>query len=182
MDAKVTTEQVHSIDIRRIKKPDIGSTEWYRGKQMTALLLYRVEPDRLLLYYFHRRHDGRWRLIEECVYLDRTPCHYGGERSWFMCPDCGKNVAVLYALRTRFACRHCHNLTYESTRENAFLRTLRRQKKALKQLSRDFRDSGPLQKPKGMRWRTYHRLLDEACHYSQESSAMLSDWKTRLTG
>lgn len=59
------------------------------------------------------------------VYLTTTPCNYGGERYWFKCPvvrsdiPCEKRVGVLYkpsAGCTYFACRHCYNLTYESSK------------------------------------------------------------------
>ena len=47
---------------------------------------------------------------------ETTPCHYGGVRYWFLCSKCKKRVAKLYAPPSseRFACRNCHNLTYES--------------------------------------------------------------------
>lgn len=49
-----------------------------------------------------------------------TPCHYGGERFWFVCKGlgvyCGRRASKLYASgRTHyFVCRHCNGLTYRS--------------------------------------------------------------------
>lgn len=51
------------------------------------------------------------------VGLDWTACHFGGRRSWFLCPDCGRRVGVLYIGR-QFACRRCCGLAYASQREN----------------------------------------------------------------
>lgn len=58
------------------------------------------------------------------IYLTTTPCTYGGERYWFVCPavvngkSCNRRVGVLYKPKygcPYFACRHCYNLTYESS-------------------------------------------------------------------
>lgn len=50
--------------------------------------------------------------------FDYTPCNYGGKRRWFLCPICKRRVGKLYTTRldNRFACRKCHNLTFESSK------------------------------------------------------------------
>ena len=54
------------------------------------------------------------------IELTTTPCNFGGKRFWFICPNksCGKRVGVLYKppCGEYFTCRHCHNLTYESSK------------------------------------------------------------------
>lgn len=77
----------------------------------------------------HRKHGiipGSWFTIQfewrgeqmsEEVHFDWTSCNYGGHRPWLICMHCGRRVAVLY-LRIKFACRHCHNLTYTSCQES----------------------------------------------------------------
>ena len=47
-----------------------------------------------------------------------TPCHFGGERVWFRCPDCSKRVAILHAF-PRYSCRNCHRLAYASSNRAA---------------------------------------------------------------
>ena len=49
--------------------------------------------------------------------LSRSSCHYGGERPWFLCPHCGRRVAILYGGAV-FACRTCYGLAYEVQRED----------------------------------------------------------------
>jgi len=51
----------------------------------------------------------------QMVQLDRTKCHYGGYRVWFLCPACHRRIGNLYRkpLSNQFFCRHCNNLTYQ---------------------------------------------------------------------
>ncbi len=37
-------------------------------------------------------------LVEGVAHLEWTPCNFGGERPWFVCPGkgCAKRVAILY--------------------------------------------------------------------------------------
>lgn len=54
------------------------------------------------------------------IKLATTPCNFGGERLWFMCPltvdnrACNRRVGVLYECGNFWGCRHCLNLTYKS--------------------------------------------------------------------
>jgi hypothetical protein len=80
----------------------------------------------LTLSYRTRRQGEEWQPIEEVVALDTTPCNYGGERLWFLCPGCNSRRAVLFSVGGRFRCRQCHRLAYTSTREDAWERSIRR--------------------------------------------------------
>lgn len=50
--------------------------------------------------------------ISQVIDLARTSCRFGGERFWFLCGL--TRVGVLYYYNGYFACRNCHNLTYET--------------------------------------------------------------------
>lgn len=58
------------------------------------------------------------------VPLTTTPCRYGGERYWFLCPlvknnvHCGRRVGTLYKDGDYFGCRHCYDLCYSSQKTN----------------------------------------------------------------
>lgn len=77
------------------------------GKSGCIELCYTFKP--YLNFYFK-------------VKLTKTSCHLGNYRWWFRCPNergnriCNERVAMLYLPPGKevFACRHCHNLTYES--------------------------------------------------------------------
>jgi hypothetical protein len=101
-DKKTTTEEVHRVDIRYLRKQGLlgwpgatGSLSWSRGGEQTGSISYCVEQDALVLMYRHRSYGEEWQDVEERVRFSRTPCHYGGERIWFLCPRCGLRVAVL---------------------------------------------------------------------------------------
>src|SRR5437870_5446401 len=54
---------------------------------------------------------------EQRIPLIYTTPHYGGIRWWFLCPKCTRRVSLLYKPSNAecFFCRHCHDLSYEST-------------------------------------------------------------------
>jgi len=132
----------------------------------------------MVLLYRHRPSSGEWEEVEEPVYFDWTPCDYGGERRWFICPivGCGKRVAVLYGAGKYLACRHCYDLAYESQQENTYRRAIRRKHKIIERLGGEIGDYFYPDKPKGMHWKTYDRLIAEAQYYEQVTEAYLAKW------
>jgi hypothetical protein len=66
------------------------------------------------------------------VSITSTSCNYGGVRLWFLCPGwkngvrCGRRCRKLYLRGIVFACRVCHELTYESTQNRGAQRGLNR--------------------------------------------------------
>jgi hypothetical protein len=90
-------------------------------------------------------------------------------RKWFACParGCGRRVAKLYGGRI-FACRHCYQLAYPFQREAAFQRSQRRADRSRTRLRwREGFEDCRGEKPKGMHWRTYHRLVAELEHFEE---------------
>ena len=167
-DKKTTTEEVHRVDIRYMRKQGLlwpgctGSLSWSRGGEQTGSIRYRVEQERLVLMYRHRFYGDEWRDMEERVWFDRTPCNYGGERLWFLCPHCDRRVAVLYGAGVRFLCRHCYGLPYGSQNEAYLDRMHRKARKIRKRLGASDNLTEPvLFKPKGMHQKTFDRLLRE---------------------
>lgn len=134
--------------------------------------------------YRRQRCDEDWQDKEYPVLLDRTQCNYGGERTWFLCPanGCSRRVAILYS-GSIFACRHCHNLAYDSQRESPYDRALSRAQDIRMRLggSGSLADDFP-EKPKGMHWRTYNQLCIEAEEAQNQSWAALDFEGARLGG
>ena len=108
--------------------------------------------------------SDEWISEEYPVYLNWSPCNYGGKRPWFLCParGCGRRVAVLYGGGV-FACRQCHQLAYQSQRDAKYERALTRAQAIRAKLGGSPDPSEPFPaKPKGMHWETYSRLFLQA--------------------
>lgn len=168
-DARDTTNDLRSIDVRlwkrwgRLEPGQAFSHQWSRDGEVFASINVRIEPGRAILDYRHRRGDGEWQPKCYPVTLETTPCHLGGERHWFRCPaqGCGRRVAILYGGGI-FACRHCYQLAYPSQRERIMDRAARRADKIRDRLGWEpgiLNGSGD--KPKGMHWKTFDRLVAE---------------------
>jgi hypothetical protein len=168
-ESKTTTESQHRIDIRWLKKQgllrpgSVGSLSWSSRGSETGSIRYSMEADRMILNYRHRLNGGEWEQVEQVISFSRTPCNYGGNRTWFLCPKCRKRVALLYGSGKYFFCRHCYDLTYSSQQETKVDRLMRKQWKIRRRLGASENLSEPiLNKPKNMHWKTFERLRREA--------------------
>lgn len=127
---------------------------WNRGGQPTGSIGVQVfGPDSLRLQYAIVGDDDQRRDASQLIRIDRTPCHYGGARPWFRCPVCQHRAGVLYLRGRRFACRHCNRVAYVSQSCDALDRMWRKEAKIEARLGENWR------RPKGMRRRTYDRLI-----------------------
>ncbi len=108
------------------------------------------------------------------VAVEWTPCNYGGQRPWFLCPDCGRRVAILYG-GLRFLCRGCSGLRYLSQRGGPADRLLLKTQRIRERLGGSASTAEPFPgKPKGMHCRTYERLRRQA------TTAELAVWRSFL--
>jgi hypothetical protein len=118
--------------------------------------------------------DREWQCKGCQVALVQTPCNFGGLRHWFICPNwqCGRRVTTVYIVDGEPGCRHCHKLAYACQAETAVGRAQGRQRKIRRRLGMGPNLSEPIvQKPKGMHWRTFRRLRDQANSYQAASLA-----------
>jgi len=132
----------------------------------------RMETGRVFLTYRYRANGSEWESLNYPVTLDSTPCTYGNLRYWFHCPavGCGRRVALLYLGGRYFACRHCYNLAYASQRESDGGRALNRAQRIREKMGGSANLFEPFPwKPKGMHWRTYSRLRNQAEQSSNQS-------------
>src|SRR5262245_27315307 len=120
-DKQTTTDNVNSIDIRLLRKSGclpisfywsdvwLGTLSWSRGDQSAGTVSFEVTQDQLIVQGVEP-----WQEIHETVWFDRTECNFGGQRLWFLCPNCGRRIGVIYLVGARFLCRYCHKLPYTS--------------------------------------------------------------------
>jgi hypothetical protein len=155
-----------------------SSRVWSRNGEVTGTINLKMEAFRLTLSYRQRSGGEDWRSLEYPVGIEWTPCNYGGERAWFLCParGCGRRVAILYGGKV-FACCRCYRLAYESQQEDGGYRAVRRTQKIRIRLggSGSMADHFP-SKPKEMHWRTYHRFVMKACDAQDISEAATLKW------
>ncbi len=101
---------------------------------------------------------------DEWIELEWTPCNFGGERPWFVCPGlyCRRTVGKLYICGNKLRCRHCLDLAYATQRQDPISRLATKAHKIRTKL-------GATQgwildiptRPKGMRAKTYQALSNE---------------------
>jgi hypothetical protein len=180
---KPRVEAYRRLDIRqwhrqRMLQPGrIFAWAWYTHEgAVAASMLVHIKPETVILTYRYRRRDETWQAITESVALTWTPCHYGGQRAWFRCPGhtpagrCDQRVAILYGAGAYFLCRSCHDLRYESERENPPTRWLSKAQKIRERLGGSASLVHPFPpKPPKMRWTTYWQREAQA-----QEAAMLS--------
>lgn len=177
--ARPTTDDYPNIDVRRWACEGMlvagyqGGWQWSRAGE-TVSICVRTEAGRVILSYPSR--GSEWKDNEYPICIVRTRCHLGGTRPWFICPvvDCRRRVAMLYRGNI-FACRHCHRLTFASTREDASFRAARRANRLRERLGWEpgilNRRGG---KPKWMRWRTFFRLRDRHDEFRHQSLQLMA--------
>ena len=181
---KYTTSDMWRLDVRQIHRKGLLTPgynfgwEWTRNGEKAASINVRVYESHVKLSYRQRsRGNGKWQDMAYPVPLEWTACHYGGRRPWFLCPRCGRRVAVLYGGRI-YACRHCHNLAYESQRETKYGRLLNRSHKLRARLGGD----RWYLKPKGMHQKTFDNLLAEYQHYEEAADMAFYERGKKLLG
>ena len=175
---KRTTSDMRALDVRKLQRQGLlkpGQSfgwSWTRRGETIASIHLNVDSDRVTLDYRNQPNGGEWQAMNYPVRLAWTRCNYGGQRAWWLCPavGCGQRVALLYGGKV-FACRHCHELAYESQREAPDDLAARRAGKLRDRLGWQagiFNGNGG--KPKGMHWQTYWRLY--ASHNAHVSQAL----------
>lgn len=171
----ITTEEAYGMDIRRMHEKgkltpgNVFPWSWYYGRRRVFAVAVRVSPDADAVKVFRSSANGE--VLKELVRLSWTRPHYGGALSWWLCPCCGKRVAILYARNGwEFACRQCHNLVYPVQRESDWDAALRKARKIRKRLGAGPSVLEPVPpKPLRMRWATYTRLREELLHAEKKA-------------
>ncbi len=160
------TDDLLRLDVRALQRAGAlqpgwrGSWGWTWRSGRKADIWIEASESSIRLRYTNK-HNGKSRDFDYKVWISRSTCNFGGNRAWFLCPSCGRRVAVLFG-GSVYACRHCHRLAYESQRETAGDRAIRRADAIRRRLGWP---AGILNsmgdRPKHMRHTTYLRLLHE---------------------
>lgn len=119
---QTTVEECLSLDVHWLYRngmltPGDHDVTWqeYSGNSRGRIRMSFIE-EALWVSYTWSDGTGSSESIRYPVPVTWTPCTFGGNRPWFICPGrgCGRRVGKLYLNGRYFLCRHCHNLTYRS--------------------------------------------------------------------
>lgn len=171
-----TLEETKRIDIRYMRKQGFlaqgmsGSLRWHVGDKPSGDIRFTTTQDYLQINYRYREHGGEWHPIEQRINFDRTPCNYGGERMWFLCPRCNHRVGVLSGHGALFLCRKCHQLPYASENEGRNNKLFSRKHKLGKRIFEHYECGQGYGKKKGMHWKTFERLQGR---YEQNEASIM---------
>lgn len=107
-----------------------GEMSWSRNGEKTGsigFVVSTVEGNEYIRfqYTWTDRETGEKAELDYKARLTWTPCYFGDRRWWFICPlvvngkVCNRRVGALYLANGKyFGCRHCYDLTYESSKES----------------------------------------------------------------
>jgi len=167
LSSKRTIESFHAIDIRAwgrnglLAPGSVFMSHWSVNGNIVSTPRVFVQHTGVRLEYRYIRQCGESQNMDYSVQFAYTPCHFGGSRVWFLCPNCQRRVALLYGVKY-FLCRHCLDLAYESQRESHYERAARKADNIRKRLGWRPGIINPLGfKPKGMHWATYSKAVQE---------------------
>ncbi|WP_247737263.1 hypothetical protein [Thauera aromatica] len=176
------TADYRRLDVRELHRAGVltpgwsGGWCWYRRGEKVATVNVEVGEASIRLRY-EATDRGERKGYDYAVRLARTGCTFGGARPWFLCPCCGRRVAILYG-GSVFACRNCRELAYEVQREDGADRLARRADAIRERLGWEVGILNPDGwKPKGMHWRTFWRLKAE---HDRLKGGALGAWAKRL--
>ena len=174
------TADYRRLDVRELHRAGVLTPGWrggwYRRGEKRASINIEVGKASIRLRY-DTTSGGECKSYDYAVMLSRSSCNYDGERSWFLCPCCGRRVAILYGFAL-FACRHCGKLAYEVQREDETDRLARRTDAIRDRLGWEAGILNPDGwKPKGMHWRAFWRLKAE---HDRLKGGALGAWAKRL--
>lgn len=183
---KSTTNKMRSLDIRLLHcsgglgPGELRTWSWTRSVSGVSRISMYAGDDAVTLAYQVTYQSGESRDYSYPVRIEWTPCNYGGRRAWWLCPDCGRRVAVLYGGQ-RYACRHCHDLTYKSTRTAPGSEFYARANKVRARLGWGGGVASPMgDRKKGMHTKTYLRLLNQLIHHSIGASEAMDATNDRV--
>jgi hypothetical protein len=189
---KERTSDVIATDIRAWQRDGllgagtVFDCRWSQDGSSIGQMRVRVGPQNATVRYNYCRVDGSVLYCNYTIRLSWTPCHFGGNRPWFLCPVCGHRAALLYGADEFFKCRRCHKLAYASQRMRADDRALQRAQAIRVKLGGSPSIVEPFpSKPKWMRWKTYRGIECEARSAESRSlrkiSALLNEGAKHVT-
>lgn len=109
-----------------------------------------------------------WQGVVYAVPITWTALHFGGQRPWWQCPECGERCAILH-FGAKVGCRTCLDLAYQTNRESKAQKAFTRARKVRGRLGwHTALASPPGARKKGMHWSTMARHLRELERHTRD--------------
>ena len=177
---KALIEQCLIIQVHRLMRAAIpkgnfdkpvkcsGSWQWLRGGDVLGTIGYEINQSQQDSATLTLAYSARNETIRYSMPVTSQPCGFGGWRWFAICPHTGRKVSKLYlpSGAKRFLSRNAYRLAYRSQGDAAGFDRACNQRNRI--LSKKLNNSDPqsIQKPKGMRWKTFDILNDKIdnCH------------------
>lgn len=108
--------EFYAIDFKNLRGEVAAKARDEFSNKSIRLRYFRNGSTVVLIFHEQERIDGDEPLAP-IIKIVSTPCHFGGEREWLLCPEptCGRRVGSLFiGEHHRIACRKCLGLLYES--------------------------------------------------------------------
>ena len=123
--------------------------------------------------------------VHQPIIVDRLPCHFGGTRPMLRCPRCDRRCRCLYLYGTRFVCRTCTRAPYWCQTSSPDARLAHGIRRLQTRLAPDvdvddFVVDWVQNRPKGMRQRTYGKLVDRLERLNGKRDAYLEPGLLRV--
>jgi hypothetical protein len=177
------TDDFLDVDLASLKRLGMlregyrGMLSWHRRGNEIGSIGVKVHDQSIDLHFRHKPYGEDWRSVEQTIWLDTTPAGFGGTRYWFLCPRCSRRCRILYG-GALFVCRKCRALVYESQYEPFFYSSHKRIERLRRRLGNTDGDSWdlPPEKPKGMHWKTYGKLVTGIYSEQAKMDSALRRW------
>jgi hypothetical protein len=168
-NSKSTCELSNRIDLRHMRRHGLlapgrsGTLGWSIRGEPSGMINYRIFEVGIELDYQWRQGEvDEWHPVITWVPFTFTAQKLGGERRWFLCPNCSRRCAILYG-GVYFRCRQCHDLAYQSQHEAPHWRSLSQAQKLRQRLGGSGSMGEPFpERPKGKHRKTYERICCKA--------------------
>jgi hypothetical protein len=168
----------------------MGSLTWtdtYSGQQ-TASIGYEAhmgdERGWVRLRYTTTNHWSSEKTQHDYrVELTTTPQPLGGRRWWWICPWRGDLVSKIYKPGGSgiFASRKAHRLAYRCQRQSPYDRAISQAFKRRRRLGSTAGIGDYIEKPKGMRWASFDRYMEQVETAEAVCNAHLARFVQQLT-
>ena len=171
-DKHLTVDDYPCLDIRQLQRagylvPGHSHTTQLIHDTYTESYTTRTTSDNTLIINC-RVGNKKANSVTYKFSFEQAPCNFGGKRSFFLCPHCGKRVCLIYCV-DQWGCRHCHDLPYPCQGEKAEDRYTRQVNKIREKLGWEQGILNPAgNKPKRMHRDKFNRLVSKQEEYTSK--------------